>query len=161
LQISLLDSSNLIRQDEEYFVDEQIRSVLQLTQLEWESKNIEFDLNLEEINYLGNKELTFQIWQNLISNAIKFSKENSKIRILLKKENEIFFEIEDFGQGISLVDQSKIFSQFFIANTSRNKSGSGLGLSITKKIVEKLGGSIHFESVENQGTIFYVKLLCK
>jgi signal transduction histidine kinase len=159
LQISLLDSSNLIKQDEEYFIDEQIRSVLQLTQLEWESKNIEFDLILDEILYVGNKDLTFQIWQNLISNAIKFSKDNSIIRISLKKESDISFEIQDYGLGISFEDQSKIFNQFFIANKSRNKSGSGLGLSITKKIVEKLGGSICFESVENEGTTFHVKLL--
>jgi len=160
LQISLLDSVNVIKQDEIYLIDEQIRSVLQLTQLEWEAKNIEFDLNLDSVEYIGNKELTFQIWQNLIANAIKFSPEKSVIRISLSKNENIEFEIEDHGQGISEEDQEKIFNQFFIADKSRNKSGSGLGLSITKSIVEKLGGTISFVSREKEGTTFKVILKC-
>ncbi|MBU1145362.1 MAG: HAMP domain-containing histidine kinase [Firmicutes bacterium] len=160
MQISLLDSVNIIKRDEQFSIDEQIRNVLQLTQLDWESKNINFDLDLEEINYVGNKELTFLIWQNLISNAIKFSKEFDTIQISLSKKDQVYFEIEDHGIGISEEDQKKIFNQFFVANTSRNKCGSGLGLSITKKIIEKLGGTITFTSQVNNGTTFFVSLKC-
>ncbi len=158
LQISLLDTVNLVQKEDEFCVDEQIRNVLQLTQLEWESKNIEFDLDLEEINYKGNRELTFQIWQNLIANAIKFSKPNDSIQIRLYTRDKLYFEIQDHGVGISEEDQENIYDQFFIADKARNKSGSGLGLSITKKIVEKLGGTIRFSSQKNMGTTFYVCL---
>ena len=158
LQMSLLDSANLMPKYEIFQIDEQIRSTLQLMQLEWELKNIEFELDLEEIKYRGKRELTDQIWQNLISNAIKFSEQDGIIRIRLHKENGIHFEIEDNGIGIKEEDKEKIFNQFFIADKSRNKAGSGLGLSITKKTVEKLGGEIKFESKASIGTTFYVWL---
>ncbi len=159
LQISLLDSVNIIRKDDTFSIDEQIRNVLQLMQLEWESKNIEFDLDLDELAMTaGNRELTFQIWQNLIANAIKFTSEGGKIAISLHEKDGIRFEIRDSGIGIGTEDQKKIFTQFFVTDKARNQSGSGLGLSITKKIVEKLGGTISFESHLDIGTTFVVVL---
>ena len=158
LQISLLDSVGIIKKEDTFAIDEQIRNVLQLTQLEWEEKNIEFDLDLDEINTQGNKELTFQIWQNLIDNAIKFTPENGKIVIFLHEQNGICFQITDNGIGISEDNQKQIFNQFFLTDKSRNKSGTGLGLSITKKIVEKLGGTISFDSKLDVGTTFSVVL---
>jgi signal transduction histidine kinase len=158
LQISLLDNVGIIKKEDTFAIDEQIRNVLQLTQLEWEGKNIEFDLDLDEITTQGNKELTFQIWQNLIDNAIKFTPENGKIVIFLHEQNGICFQITDNGIGISEDNQKQIFNQFFLTDKSRNKSGTGLGLSITKKIVEKLGGTITFESKLDVGTTFSVVL---
>jgi signal transduction histidine kinase len=158
LRLSLLDSSEIISKDETFRVDEQVRNVLLLTQLEWEEKNITFDLSLDEVSVIGNKQLTQQIWQNLISNAIKFSYDGGDIRIVLKKDEKLYFEIQDFGQGISDEDQNNIFNQFFTADKSRNKSGSGLGLSIVQKIIEKLGGEIWFESEAGKGSTFYVTL---
>lgn len=158
LSLSLLDSSEKVSKDENFRVDEQIRNILLLTQLEWEEKNITFDLSLDDVSIIGNKHLTQQIWQNLISNAIKFSHENSEIRIILRKNEKLYFEIQDFGQGISDEDQMNIFNQFFVADKSRNKSGSGLGLSIAQKIIAKLGGQIWFESKKDEGSTFYVTL---
>lgn len=158
LQISLLDSVNIVKKDDSFSVDEQIRQVLQLTQIEWERKQLEFDLNLEEITIQGNKELTFQIWQNLIANAIKFTPESGKIAIDLHERDGVRFEIKDTGIGIAEADQKQIFNQFFITDKARNQSGTGLGLSITKKIVEKIGGRIFFESQSGLGTTFTVVL---
>lgn len=159
LQLSLIDSSNIIKKEDIFLLDEQIRKVLQVTQYLWEEKNLEFDLNLEKITFMGNKELTYQIWQNLISNAIKFSAVGGIINIsLVRKESSVMFEIEDFGVGISDENKEKIFMPFYIADKSRNKQGSGLGLSITKKIVDKLDGEIVFYSEENKGTRFVVTL---
>ncbi|MFH0993861.1 MAG: HAMP domain-containing sensor histidine kinase, partial [bacterium] len=155
LQISLLDSVNIIKRDDAFSIDEQIRNVLQLMQLEWENKKIEFDLDLDELTIqAGNRELTFQIWQNLIANAIKFTPEGGKIQISLHEKDGIRFEIRDYGIGINAEDQKKIFTQFFVTDKARNQSGSGLGLSITKKIVEKLDGTIFFESRLDEGTTF-------
>jgi len=158
LQLSLLDSSELVVKNKTFSVDEQIRNVLQLTQLSWEKKDIKFDLRLEDVSITGNKELTQQIWQNLISNAIKFSNIGGEIRIVLFKTERVHFEIQDFGQGISEENKKNIFNQFYIADKSRNKSGSGLGLSIVQKILEKLDGEISFISKKDRGTSFYVSL---
>lgn len=158
LQLSLLDSSEITLKNETFSVDEQIRSVLLLTQLEWEDKNIAFNLELEDVHIIGNKELTQQVWQNLISNAIKFSENGGEIRIRLYKKDKLHFEIEDFGEGISEENKKNIFNQFFIADKSRNKSGSGLGLSIVKKILEKIEGDITFTSKKGEGSTFHVTL---
>lgn len=158
LSLSLLDSVEIISKEESFRVDEQIRSVLLLMQLEWERKNISFELNLEDVMFTGSKNLTRQIWQNLISNAIKFSHEEGEIRVTLRKEDKLYFEIQDFGTGIDEEDQDKIFTQFFIEDKARNESGSGLGLSIVQKIIAKLGGEIWFESKKDEGSTFYVTL---
>ena len=96
--------------------------------------------------------------ENLLDNAIRYSARKGKIRISLeKKEENIRFKIEDRGVGIPQADQKYIFQKFFRSKT-RGKGGSGLGLFITKSIVEKLGGRIWFDSEEGKGTTFYFTL---
>jgi len=159
LQLSLLDSTTLIKKDDIVSVAGQIRIILLLMQKAGEDKDIDIILNLEEFNIATNEQLAHQIWLNLISNAIKFSNHGGKIIITLKKiESGLKFEIEDNGVGIKDEDKDKLFNQFFMADKSRNSDGSGLGLAIVKRIVEKLGGNISFESQEHNGTKFIVNL---
>jgi len=159
LQLSLLDSTTIIKKDDSFCPAEQIRNILRITQVGWSEKDIGFDLNLEEFAIKSNEQLLYQVWQNLISNAVKFSPEGGKIKITLTANQEgLYFEIADNGAGISDEDKEKIFTLFFIADKSRNTEGSGLGLAIVKKIVEKLDGEICFESAEGKGTTFRVSL---
>ncbi len=159
LQISLLDSTNIVKKEDVFKPASQIRSIIANLQPDWERKNIEFDVNLDEISITSNEQLLYQVWQNLISNAIKFSPENDKIMISLEKEDEaIKIIVKDNGEGIKEEDKNKIFKQFFVADKSRNSKGTGLGLYISKTIIEKLGGSISFESEVGKGTSFIVKL---
>ena len=104
------------------------------------------------------------VMENLLDNAIRYIKGKGEIEIYLrKKENEIFFEIKDNGVGIPKEDQKYIFQKFFRAkNIKRSEiKGSGLGLFITKSIIERLGGKIWFESKENKGTTFWFTLPIK
>ncbi len=159
LQISYLDSTKIIKKEDTYNLAEQIRSVIQLMQLEWEEKRIEFNLELSEFKIKSNKELTYQIWKNLIENAIHYSHEHGKIDIkLIQTDLGMTFTIQDYGTGIKVENQPHLFQPFFIADETRSKKSTGLGLSITKKIVEMLGGKITFESVEQKYTLFEVKL---
>jgi len=159
LQLSLLDSTTLIKKEDTVSVAEQIRTILVLMQKAGEDKDIDIELDLEEFNTATNEQLVHQVWLNLISNAIKFSNHGGKIIISLKKTDKgLRFKIKDNGIGIKDEDKDKIFSQFFMADKSRNTEGSGLELSIVKRIVEKLGGDIDFESKEEQGTKFIVNL---
>ena len=99
--------------------------------------------------------------QNLIDNAIKYSSSNGKINISLKNnDKEIELKIQDFGIGIPKSQQEKIFMEFFRANNAIKKDGvgSGLGLFLSKKIIEAHSGKIWFESEENKGTTFYLNL---
>lgn len=99
--------------------------------------------------------------QNLVDNAIKYSSISKKVNISLKSDDKkIEFKIQDYGIGIPNKQQEKIFVEFFRANNAIKKDsiGSGLGLFLSKKIVEAHGGKIWFESEENKGTIFYFSL---
>lgn len=149
LLISLVDSSNIIQKDEPYNLAEQIRNVIQITQLEWESKNIDLNIEMDELLIQSNKEFTYQIWQNLFSNAVEFSNESNTISISLKeKEDSVLFTISNPGI-LSKEEQERIFDLFYVLNKSRNKKSTGIGLSLTKKIVDKLKGTITLSSVNN------------
>jgi len=98
------------------------------------------------------------VLENLLDNAIRYMGKKGKVKINLKKiEKKILFEIRDNGIGIPPEDQTYIFQKFF-RSESRGKGGTGLGLFITKSIIEKLGGKIWFDSKEGEGTTFYFTL---
>ncbi len=102
--------------------------------------------------------------ENLIDNAIRYTKKGGKIEIWLeKKGNFLFFKIEDQGVGIPKADQAYIFQKFFRSENVLKKqtNGSGLGLYIAKSIIDKSKGKIWFESQENKGTIFHFKIPIK
>jgi len=164
LELSLLDSTTIIKKDDQFSVKNQIGEILRIMQVRWADKNLEFDLKLEDFTITSNEQLLYQVWQNLISNAVKFSNNGGKIKIELKQsesENsvkELFFSITNGGEPLSSEDKEKIFNQFYMADKSRNTEGSGLGLAIVKSIVDKLGGQISVESREGVGTEFVVRL---
>jgi len=158
LKLSELDNK-VIYEKKEFSLDEQIRRVILLLQNKWEEKHIELDIDIDKVIFIGDEELFEIIWINLIGNAIKFSKENGKISIKLKEENnQILASIQDCGIGILESDKEYIFERFYIADKSRNKEGTGLGLSIVKKIISIYDGKIYFESQREVGTTFYIKL---
>lgn len=102
-----------------------------------------------------------QVLSNLISNAIKFSPENSSITITLhRKDDIIYMSVKDEGIGISEEALQRIFNPFEQAevSTTRNYGGTGLGLSISKKLIELLGGEIQVESVLGKGSTFSFSL---
>jgi signal transduction histidine kinase len=114
-------------------------------------------------NIKCDEQMILVVLQNLIENAIKYSPENSDITISLNFDldnNEIELSFHDQGIGIKKEDQIKIFNKFFRAPNAIEKEtiGSGLGLFITKNIVEKHNGKIWFESSKDLGTTFFVKL---
>jgi len=159
LELSLLDSTTIIKKDDIFSPAEQIRSMLRTMQVKWLEKNIHLDLDLAEETIQNNEQMLYQLWQNLISNAIKFSPKTGRISISLKFEaQKLYFQISDQGIGIAKAEQEKIFNQFYMIDKSRNREGTGLGLAIVGKILEKLDGKIYVESTENAGTTFKISL---
>jgi PAS domain S-box-containing protein len=103
------------------------------------------------------------VLQNLLNNAVKYSVKNSKETVVLElteKASGITFVVRDEGIGIPSEEQKRIFQKFFRAKNVRkiDTDGNGLGLYITKTIIERLGGTIHFKSTENKGSVFTVTL---
>ena len=114
---------------------------------------------MDEILYDGNQSLLYHVWLNLIDNAIKFSKQGGNIKITLeKKDNNVEFVIEDNGEGISDEDMKHIFDKFFQADSSHNKEGNGLGLTLVKRILNINEGKIECKQGQSGGCIFIVNL---
>ncbi|WP_419873548.1 ATP-binding protein [Candidatus Pristimantibacillus sp. PTI5] len=127
------------------------------------SKGLEVDIVIPEqtIYALGNEDALERICSNLISNAIRYGSEGRVIGFGLRADAEkVDIEVCDRGRGISEQDQLHIFERLFKLEDSRNREyqGSGLGLTITKRLVEKLGGNIKVHSIPIKKTIFTVTL---
>jgi signal transduction histidine kinase len=160
LRLATIENQAKVISTSVFSLDEQIRRVILLLEDKWSSKDICFDLELDEIQYSGDEELMQQVWINLITNAIKFSKDGGNIKILLSKASDtVKVQIIDNGIGIAEEDQHRIFEMFYKGDKSRSNDGSGLGLAIVKKIVELHKGKIYFESVYGSGTNFNVELV--
>lgn len=117
-----------------------------------------------DLRIYSDKEKLFQVFINLIGNAIKFTEEGFVEFTIIKEDNDnIKFIISDTGIGIADSEKEIIFEEFRQADgsSSRKYGGAGLGLSISKKIVALLGGKIWFESKLNVGTKFYVQIPVK
>ncbi|MCK4704722.1 MAG: response regulator, partial [Gammaproteobacteria bacterium] len=117
---------------------------------------------LRNVRAYVDKDRMMQVMANLLSNAAKFSHENDTVEISVVRhhDNTLRISVTDYGIGIPQAFQPKLFDKFTQSDSSdtRAKGGSGLGLSITKVIIEKHGGNIGFVSREGIGTTFYVEL---
>lgn len=159
LTLNKIDNQNIPTLVEDFIMDEQIRKAILLLENKWVDKDIEMEIDLENIQYQGNSSLMYQVWVNLIDNAIKFSPKGGKIEIKLYEEQEnIIFSIKDNGIGISKEEQKKIFEKFYKSDKSRNSDGNGLGLSIVKRIIEIHKGKLILESNIGMGTNIMIKL---
>lgn len=159
LQMSRLDHQNIVDLTQEVKVDEQIRRCIILLGEKYSDREIQYELDLEKCSIVSNYDLLLQLWTNLIDNAIKYSKKECTIWISTKiLDKFLIFSIRDEGVGISEDKLSKIYDRFYQCDESHKKQGSGLGLSIVKRIVELLNGSIACESELGKGTIFTVRL---
>ncbi|EKE02886.1 MAG: GAF sensor hybrid histidine kinase [uncultured bacterium] len=124
-------------------------------------KNITIDLQLEKIVINADIGKFRQIMYNLLSNSVKFTLNDGKISVLTTIEDDILrVEIKDTGIGIAKKDFDKIFKEFIQLDSSYNRKqdGTGLGLALTKKLIEIQEGNIYFESEEGVGSRFWFTL---
>jgi signal transduction histidine kinase len=161
LKLASLESDRVRFEPKPYHLDKQIRSLILTCEPQWAAKGIDMDVSLEEVEIVADQDLLSQVWLNLINNAIKFSPQGGKVHInLCRTEGKIEFAISDTGIGISAEDQVHIFERFYKADKSRTrvKEGSGLGLSIVKKIVDMHKGTVEVKSKPGEGATFTVCL---
>jgi len=161
LKLTSLESQSHPFERKQYRLDKQIREIVLASEPQWIEKNLEMEVSLEESSIFADEDLLSQVWINLIHNSIKFTPPQGVIHIQLIKEQDcVSVRISDSGIGISLDDQIHIFERFYKADKSRTRTtgGSGLGLSIVKKIVELHQGEISVKSQVGKGTTFIVSL---
>lgn len=160
LTLAALDKEAALMKPSAFRLDEQIRQVMIVSEWQWTEKQLTVELDLPEIVINADSQLLYQVWVNLLTNSIKFSHTGGTIRITITVTHDIAVEISDTGIGIPEDELPHIFERFYKADKARNRarSGSGLGLSIAKKIIELHHGSIDVQSVPGQGTTFIVRL---
>ena len=142
-----------------YRLDEQIRQSIVALEPTWSKKDIEFDVEMERVEYVGNENMMHHVWDNLIGNAIKFNPECGLVSIRLSKhDNDVIFTIEDNGPGISDEAKNHIFDKFYQGDSSHKEEGNGLGLALVKKILAVSDGEISVENIDGGGCRFTVIL---
>lgn len=159
LWISELDNRIVPKEAETFLLDEQIRKVVLFLEPQWSKKNLSFHIDMGETHFTGQKDLLWQVWLNLIQNAIKFSDEGEEISLRIEKgEKTIAVQVQDNGVGMTKEAVGRIFERFYKEDKARTVEGNGLGLVICKKIVELCGGEIAVKSEKNKGSTFSVIL---
>lgn len=159
LRLSTLENQSIIDRTQSFDLGEQIRRVVLLLEPGWSRKQLDLELNLNKITFYADEELFQQVWINLIENAIKFSKEAGKLVIrtdIVSEQVKVY--IEDNGLGMTELTRHRIFEKFFQGDSAHKTEGSGLGLSIVKRIIDLYNGTIEIKSEIGEGTTMIVSV---
>lgn len=159
LRLTKLENQTTIGKKNRFSIDEQIRKIILMLEPEWSKKEINLDIDLEDVFYVGNEELMGQVWQNVINNAIKFTPVGGDIKVrLFRSDNGIVVKISDNGPCIPADKIEKIFEKFYQADHSRATEGNGLGLALVKRIIDLSGGKVSVENLFEGGVCFNIEL---
>jgi two-component system, OmpR family, sensor kinase len=124
-----------------------------------DERGVKIISKLSALEITGDSERLAQVVTNLLTNAIQYNLPDGEVRVKLESQNGMaILTVSDTGQGISPEDLPRVFERFYRADKSRSTGGNGLGLAISKAVVEAHGGTIEVSSEENVGTIFIVRL---
>ena len=158
LALSKIENQHILTDKQHYNISEQIRECIILLEKRWSDKNLEIEADFGEFMIEGNHELLKQVWINLMDNSIKYSYPNGKISFFIKdSENLLNVSVINTGPLIPKDIQKRIFNKYWQEDVSHSSEGTGIGLSISKKIIELHHGNIHVSSNERE-TEFIVSL---
>lgn len=160
LKLNKLENQQIYPNVEKYYLSEQLCECMLEFENVWEEKSIEIDADLnEEIQIEADKELLSLVWNNLLSNALKFTKEGGRVSLSIKADEEFaYVEVRDTGCGMSAETGKNIFKKFYQGDTSHATKGNGLGLALVKRVIDICGGEISVSSRLGEGSTFMVKL---
>lgn len=158
LKLNKLENQEII-QSQSYSLDEQLRCCMLALEEKFDEKNIEFDADLAEVIITTDESLMEIVWNNLLTNAIKFTEAGGTVIISLRTDNKVaVVTVSDTGCGMSEETARHIFDRFYQGDTSHSVEGNGLGLALVKRVVDLVGGTISVDSEKNRGTTFNVEL---
>ena len=159
LKLNKLENQQIFPQPVGFDLSEQICECLLGFEDAWEDKDLEIETDIEDdVHIKSDPELLSLVWNNLISNAVKFTPEGGKVCVSLKaEENRVVVQVRDTGCGMTPEVGQHIFEKFYQGDTSHATQGNGLGLALVKRVVDILNGEISVQSVSGQGSTFTVK----
>ena len=162
LRLSRIDHREIQPRAQRFALGEQLRQVILELEPTWSRAGLELRAEIQDMDYTGDAELLRQVWMNLLENAVKFTPPGGEVSVTLRKTPEgAQVAVEDTGIGIAPEELERIFEQFYQGDTPFRSQGSGLGLSLCRKIVELHGGTVTARSREGRGSIFTVFLPVK
>jgi signal transduction histidine kinase len=166
LKLNKLENQEILPTSARFNLGEQIRLCALGFEDAWERKNIVFTADLDDTMVWYDEEMLKIVWNNLISNAIKFTNPGGSICLTLKSgsngsdgsEGFVEIRVADTGSGMDEETAKHIFDKFYQGDTSHSGEGNGLGLALVKRVIEIAGGEIGVESQPEKGTTFTVRL---
>lgn len=159
LKLNKLENQQIFPDAQPYNLGEQIRECLLAFEDGWSKKELELDIDIADMTISTDAELLTLVWNNLFSNAVKFTEEGGKITVSLKEESGYaVVKISDTGCGIHPETGRHIFEKFYQGDRSHAAQGNGLGLALVKRVVDIVGGEISVKSSMGKGSTFTVEL---
>lgn len=160
-KLAQYESENLILNKTKFNIGEVVKNIVLNFEKEFLNKEVVLNFHDNDVVTFLDKDKISQVVVNLISNALKYTPNGGKVDVNIYEDNNyIVLNVKDTGVGISSNDLPYVFERFYRADESRNKltGGAGIGLTISKSIVEAHGGNITVDSIIGKGTNFIVKI---
>lgn len=159
LKLNSLEKQQIYPRTEEYDLGEQLCECLLGYETVWEKKNIEIETEIaEDVKVNTDGELLSLVWNNLFSNAFKFTPEGGKVEVTLEAtEHHAIVRVKDSGCGMTQEVGAHIFEKFYQGDASHATQGNGLGLALVKRVVDIMQSEISVESAPGKGSTFTVK----
>lgn len=160
LKLNKLENQQIYPEREVFDLGEQLCECLLAFEDVWEKKGIELDTDLaEDITIKSDRSLLSLVWNNLFSNALKFTPSEGHVSVSLKAEGDFaVVEVGDTGCGISPEVGAHIFEKFYQGDTSHATQGNGLGLALVKRVMDIVDGDISVNSEVGKGSVFTVTI---
>lgn len=160
LKLNRLENQQIYPKIAEFDLGEQICECLLQYENVWEKSNIEIETDIaENVLVRADEELLSHVWNNLFSNAFKFTESGGKVSVsLIATEKLAVIKVQDTGIGMMPEVGEHIFEKFYQGDTSHSVQGNGLGLALVKRVIDIMQGEIEVESTVGRGTIFTVKI---
>ena len=160
LKLNRLENQQIYPSPTTFDLGEQLCESLLQYESTWERKNIEIDTDIAEgVLVSADAELLLLVWNNLFSNAFKFTEDGGRVTLSLEADEEYAtVRVSDTGCGMSAEVGAHIFEKFYQGDTSRATQGNGLGLALVKRVVDIVRGEISVESAVGVGTTFTVRV---